>query len=104
MSQNEVLDMIVSRMRDTFEVRRIILFGSQARGTAGDESDYDVLVEVESDLSFWDRQTTGLRSLARRNFAVDLMVLTPEEVREQSEFTGSAVDWALEEGRVIYAR
>lgn len=85
-------------------MRRIILFGSQARGDAQIDSDYDVLVEVESNLTFWDRQKTGLRSLARRNFAVDLMVLTPEEVRQQSEFMGSAVDWALQEGKVLYAR
>lgn len=104
MSRSDVLELIVERMQATFEVRRVILFGSQARGTASEESDYDVLVEVDSDLTFWDRQKTGLRSLAKRSFSVDLMVLTPEEVRQQSELIGSAVDWALSEGRVLYAR
>lgn len=104
MRQEEILDWIVLRMRETFDVRRIILFGSQARGDAGPDSDYDVLVEVESDLPLRERQLLGQAALRNRRFPLDLMVLTPEEVRRQSEFLGSAVDWALQEGRSLYAR
>lgn len=104
MDREEILRLIVSRMREAFEVRRIILFGSQARGDAGPDCDYDVLVEVESDLSLRDRQLRGQAALQRRRFAIALKVLTPDEVRRQSEFLGSAVDWALQEGQTLYAR
>ncbi|MCP9809150.1 nucleotidyltransferase family protein [Cyanobium sp. HWJ4-Hawea] len=36
-----------SQMRELFGVRRLRLFGSWARGSAGPESDVDVLVEFE---------------------------------------------------------
>lgn len=38
----------VQRLKDKFiPVKTVILFGSQARGTAGEESDIDLLVVVE---------------------------------------------------------
>jgi len=103
-NKEEILALIVERMRATFEVRRIILFGSQACGNASAESDYDVLVEVDSDQRWQDRQLAGLRALRQRKFPIDLLVLTPEEVQSQTAILGSAVDWALTEGRVLYAR
>lgn len=104
MRKEEVLNLIVKQMREAFEVKRIILFGSQAREDAGPDSDYDILVEVESDLPLRDRQLRGQEALARRAFSIDLMVLTPEEVHRQSNFLGSAVDWALQEGKTLYVR
>ncbi len=104
MNREEILEWIVVRMRAAFDVQRVILFGSQARGDATPDSDYDVLVEVECDLPFHERQVAGLVALARRPFSIDLMVLTADEIRRQSELLGSAVDWALLEGQTLYAR
>ena len=104
LNQQEILDWIVAKMLETFDVRRIILFGSQARGDGNPESDYDLIVEVNNQISFRERQIRGLAALHRRPFSVDLMVLTPEEVTEQANFLGSAVDWALQEGKTLYAR
>jgi len=38
------LDLIVQRIMDVFHPLRIILFGSAARGEAGQDSDIDLLV------------------------------------------------------------
>ena len=55
MSEQQILQTIVDRMRETFDVNRIVLFGSRARGEAKHDSDFDLLVEVESDGRYWDR-------------------------------------------------
>jgi uncharacterized protein len=40
---------IVRRIADAYHPLRIFLFGSKARGTAGPDSDYDLLVVVPDD-------------------------------------------------------
>ena len=40
---------IVQRLADAYHPLRIYLFGSNARGTAGPDSDYDLLVVVRDD-------------------------------------------------------
>ena len=44
MISDEVLNEVTRRLVDGFHPEKIILFGSQARGTADDRSDVDILV------------------------------------------------------------
>ncbi|MBW7927408.1 MAG: nucleotidyltransferase domain-containing protein [Fimbriimonadaceae bacterium] len=104
MTQDDILKQIVDRLLANFEVRRVVLFGSRARGGARPDSDYDILAEVESDLPFWERHCRALRPFRGRKYGLDLLVLTPAEVQDQSSIPGSAVDWALAEGRQLYAK
>ena len=55
-SESEFLKFISGRMRARFDVRKIILFGSQAGGTASPDSGYDVLLSVDTDIPFLKRQ------------------------------------------------
>jgi predicted nucleotidyltransferase len=41
---NKITNSIKSRLISKFDLNRIILFGSQARGTAVSKSDYDLLI------------------------------------------------------------
>ena len=102
--QAEVTDFIRERLGGAFEIEKMILFGSQARGDAHADSDWDVLVITETDVPFMERQAMAMRCLGRRNFAVDLLVYTPAEADRAKEFLGSALYWAEREGRVVYAR
>ncbi|OGV72645.1 MAG: hypothetical protein A3K18_20155, partial [Lentisphaerae bacterium RIFOXYA12_64_32] len=79
MISDETLNEVKQRLVDGFHPDKIILFGSQARGTADDRSDVDILIicpitgnRRELTLAM-DRSLWGLR-LAR-----DIVVLTPEE-------------------------
>ncbi len=47
--EQQVINEFVQKVRDTFKerVKRIILYGSRARGDADEESDYDFLVLLE---------------------------------------------------------
>lgn len=57
---------IASILRDHPAVQLLTLFGSQARGDAGPESDYDILVFTSEGFhrqdiwNFWDRHSKGL--------------------------------------------
>ncbi len=103
MSESEVLRFIGDRLKPQFDVKKIVLFGSRATGTAEPDSDYDVLVIVDSDIPFIRRQGQALMALGRRDFAIDLLVYTAEESERAEKILGSAVYWANRDGREYIA-
>ena len=99
---DEVLNEVRQRLVDGFHPDKIILFGSQARGTADDRSDVDILVicpvagNRRALTLAMDRALWGLR-LAR-----DIVVLTPEEYQRDRQIPGTIARPASLEGRVLY--
>jgi len=96
--EQKVLQLISDRLRPIFDVRDIVLFGSRARGTARQDSDYDVLVIVRSDVEFFKRNQVALRAVGLRSFSLDLLVYTESEYNAAQAMTGSALYWAAQEG------
>ena len=103
MSEAEFLKLISDRLATQFDVKRIVLFGSRARGTATADSDYDVLVIVESEIPFVERQGVALLALGKHPYPVDLLVYTADEAAAEAAMLGSAVYWAEKEGKVYLA-
>ncbi|MEZ0325994.1 MAG: nucleotidyltransferase domain-containing protein [Fimbriimonas sp.] len=101
--EQQVLIEIRERLQRTFRIRDIVLFGSRAKGTARTDSDFDVLVIADSDLPFIRRQGLALLALGKRDYPLDLLVYTPDEADTASAIPGSAVYWALKEGRRLGA-
>lgn len=85
-----------------FHPRRIILFGSHARGDAHPDSDLDLLIEMETDLPFFDRIRKVDAAFERHNWAMDLLVYTPEELEAHKHW--SFFRTISREGRVLYER
>jgi predicted nucleotidyltransferase len=77
---SELLKEIVKRMLRVGSPRRIVLFGSRARGDARPDSDLDLLVIEESDLPRYRRAPRYLRALVGVFPAKDVVVWTPAEV------------------------
>ena len=81
---------------------QIVLFGSHASGTANEDSDLDFLViepEVENRVREMVRLRRALRSL---RVPVDVLVYSRAEVERWRDQPGTALYWALREGRVVH--
>ena len=85
--------------------RRVILFGSHARGEAGEDSDLDLLVVLDDDVPpealHWRR-----RHEARRGYAggVDIIPCRERVLRDRARAPGSLAAAALREGVTVYER
>ena len=89
------------RIGREFRAERVVLFGSHARGTAGDDSDVDLLVI----LSFVGKsvyQAVKIRMRLRPAFPVDLLVRTPQTVRQRLDMGDGFMRQILDEGKVLY--
>lgn len=86
---------------ERFHPERVILFGSYAEGQPTEDSDVDLLVVMPTDGSPAD-QSVEIRLAVRPPFPMDLLVRTPEKVRERLEMGDSFMRRILEEGRLLY--
>jgi len=84
-----------------FGAERVVLFGSYARGTVSEDSDVDLLVICSFEGKSVD-QSVRIRMKLRPQFAVDLLVRTPDKVRQRMEMGDDFLREILEEGKVLY--
>ena len=107
MTKDEIqsaIDDMVRRIVKQFNPARIILFGSHARGTAGPDSDVDLLVVMPVKGSRRKLATEIDLLLTDRQLPLDVIVVTPEEYEQDRRQIGSIIWPAAREGRVLYER
>jgi predicted nucleotidyltransferase len=98
MSQIEEFGRCIGR---EFGAERVMLFGSYAQGTVTEDSDVDLLVIGSFEGRSVDR-SVQIRMKLRPGFPVDLLVRTPEKVRERIQIGDEFMREILEEGKVLY--
>ncbi|MGQ0662873.1 MAG: nucleotidyltransferase domain-containing protein [Pseudomonadota bacterium] len=88
-----------------FNPRRVILFGSAARGAAGPDSDYDLVVVLDDDVPP-ERLSWRASYEARRDWhrAVDILQCRETTFRERSRIVGSLAHSVATEGVIVYER
>ena len=84
--------------------RRIVLFGSRARGDARDGADTDLFVEMETDARPPERAAAVSALFGLRPWPLDVVVYTPDEVARLRAVPGSLVATVEREGRTLYER
>ncbi len=98
-----VLKDIVRRIVAVAHPDRIILFGSAARGQMGPNSDVDLLVVCGGRFHRGRLLEDIYVNMQGADAAVDVVVVTPEELVRFRDTPGLVVSAALKEGKVVYA-
>jgi predicted nucleotidyltransferase len=95
---------MVRRIVKRFRPERIILFGSHARGTAGPDSDVDLVVVLRSVEDEWAKSVEVRGVVRGLKIPVDILVKTPEDLQRRGRIAGTIEYPIMHEGRVLYAR
>jgi predicted nucleotidyltransferase len=102
--RDPVLAEIVSNLVEAYEPLTIYLFGSKARGEAGPDSDYDLMVIVPDDAPPERRRSRlAYERLWDTGSAADVLVWTQEAFISRSHLKASLPGVILREGRLLYA-
>ncbi len=102
--QNDRLAEAVRRLVRTFSPERIYLFGSQARGDATPDSDYDILVVIpQSDQPRYVRAQAAYRALVGIGVPIEVVVLTRREFERELPALASLPATVAREGILLYA-
>ena len=104
MVSTETLNEAARRLVERFHPERIILFGSQARGTANERSDVDLLVVCSFEGQRRRLMIEMDRALWGLGIAKDIIVLTPQEYERDKRIPGTIARPASQEGEVVYER
>ena len=101
---NPKLAEIVRRLVDAYQPERIYLFGSEARGDAGPDSDFDLLVVVPNEAPPEKRRSRlAYEHLWGTGVAADVLVWTAEGFDSRVHLRASLPATVLREGKLLYA-
>ncbi len=98
----KIINTAARRIAESFHPKKIILFGSHARGTSDDKSDVDLLVICDIQGRRRELATEIDRSLRGLRIARDIVLLTPEEYERDKHIPGTIARPAYLEGKVLY--
>jgi predicted nucleotidyltransferase len=86
-------------------IKRIILFGSRARGEATTLSDYDLLIITEKTFPIGEKMSIAKavrKALSELLVPSDVIINSEEEVEITKDRIGCITRYAIKEGIVIY--
>jgi len=98
----EALHEIIRRIVEVAQPEKIILFGSAAREEMGPNSDIDLLV-IKSDANRLELTGQIYKRMHGVGEAVDIVVVTPEDIERYRNSHALVIAPALREGKVVYA-
>jgi predicted nucleotidyltransferase len=85
-----------------YNPEKIILFGSEARGKIGPDSDADFLIIKENTPFYGADRIRELSRMIERNIPVDLLVYKPKEFQSRLELGDPFLKAVVKEGKVLY--
>jgi len=104
LDQDPILAKIVEGLVREFHPVRIFLFGSRARGEAGEGSDYDILVIMPTGEVPGFRLAQKAHQCAFRGIPapIDVVFFTEKKFEERKSVIGSLPEMAVHEGKELY--
>ena len=101
-SKKTLLKEVTRRIVALAHPRRVVLFGSAARGRMKKDSDFDMLVVVKGNVHRRQMAQKIYRGLHGVGISVDIVVATEDDIKKYGSRTGTVLKPALKEGRVLY--
>jgi len=98
----ETLDEIIQRIVEVAKPEKIIIFGSAARGEMGPNSDVDLMV-IKSGANRLDLAGKIYMNMFGVGEAIDIIVVTPEDIEKYRDCQALVIAPALRDGKVVYA-
>jgi predicted nucleotidyltransferase len=99
------LEKLLKKLVSGYSPEQVILFGSYAYGNPGSDSDLDLLIIKDTPKRFIERWAEVRRILSdpERTFALETLILTPQEVATRLAVGDQFVAEILEKGQLLYA-
>jgi predicted nucleotidyltransferase len=102
--QDAKLAEAVRRLREAYAPERIYLFGSRARGEAGEDSDYDLLIVVADDAAPKMRMSKiGYQALRGTGIAAEVVLCTHTYFGARVHLQASLPGIVIREGHLLHA-
>jgi predicted nucleotidyltransferase len=103
-SDDAILRVIVDRLVSIYHPENIYLFGSAARGDAGPDSDYDLMIIVPNGTPPELRDPApAYRAVWRLGAAIDPVVWTRRQFDKRLHLRASLPATVRREGKLLYA-
>jgi predicted nucleotidyltransferase len=87
-----------------YKPEKVILFGSQAYGRPRRDSDLDLLIIKRTRKDFFERIREVSRLFPLRDFALDVIVRTPSELRARLTWGDFFYKEIVTRGRILYEK
>lgn len=97
----EQIQAFAQRLGEEFSPHKVILFGSYAYGQPTSDSDVDLLVITPFEGNSV-KKSVEIRLKLRPPFPMDLLVRTPEKVRERLKMGDGFMREIINKGKVLY--
>jgi len=101
-TSEEIVAQLTGVLVQAAKPKRIILFGSRARGDAAADSDFDVMVVEEKPANRFAEMVRLNRLLRSLDIAVDLLVVSEEKFQYWRDTPGNVYYEAASEGKILY--
>jgi predicted nucleotidyltransferase len=103
-ADDPILGEAVCRLVKAYHPERIYLFGSVARGDAGPDSDYDILVVVRDDAPAERRRSRlAYEVLWGTGVAADVLVWSLSQFESRVHLASSLPATVMREGKLLHA-
>ncbi|GAB4495033.1 MAG: nucleotidyltransferase domain-containing protein [Anaerolineales bacterium] len=102
MLDEQVLQKIVRRVVEAVNPSRVILFGSQARCEADEQSDIDLMVLKPEVKNIGQEMIHLYQAIGTLDTGIDVLLYSDAEFEVRSQVPGTVLYWARKEGRNLY--
>jgi len=101
-SAREIVSDLTGVLVEAAKPKRIILFGSQARGDAAPDSDFDIMVVEENPADRFGEMVRLSRLISKFGIAVDLLVVSDDKFEYWRDTPGNVYYEAAIDGQILY--